>query len=202
MTRQDLIDDIIKIEWNMFDRVKNEGGRADCQDNWNTFNIMRKSQYLTWDDSLLESYHRDLQTALAQGINLIEQKYGFMMESTAPGRYEEIKDGLLYCSPQKEALIEEIVRIQVGWTEELAAMYPKLAGNARAVHTSDDTEWNTSSETYLRGELKTYSEDTLLMYGRFVARLAGEGLNLNMLIMENTVHLYGYDTIEDAERMI
>lgn len=197
-----LIDDIVKIEWDMFDKVINEGGRADCQDNWNTFSIMRKSQYLTWDEALLESYHRDLQMALDSGINLIEQKYGFMMESTSPERFEEIKDGLLECPPQKRALVNEIVRIQVKWMEEFAEQYPKLASNARSIHTSEDSGWNTSAETYLRGELMTYSEGTLLLYGRFVAGLAADGRNLNELTMENTVHLYGYDSLEDAERMI
>lgn len=202
MEKKELIDSIIKIEWDMFDKVINEGGRADCQDNWNTFSIMRKSQYLTWDEALLESYHKDLMTAKDEGINLIEQKYGFMMESTAPKKYEEIKAGLIACSAQKRALIDEIVKIQVGWMEEFASEYPKLAGNARNIHTSEDSAVNTSAETYLRGELMTYSEGTLLLYGRFVAGLASEGRNLNRLTMENTVHLYGYNSLEDAERVV
>lgn len=202
MTRDELIQDIVDLEWDMFDKVKNEGGRADCQDNLNTFSIMRKSQYLAWDEALLESYHKDLKNAQEAGINLIEQKYGFMMESTAPERYEEIKGGLLFCPPQKKAVIEEIVRIQVKWMEEFAEAYPALAGNARLIHTNEDSEFNTSAETYLRGELMTYSEGTLLLYGRFVARLAEDGTNLNRLIMENTVHLYGYESLDDAERVV
>lgn len=35
------IDDIIKEEWRQFQLVKNEGGRADCQDNWQEFYIMQ-----------------------------------------------------------------------------------------------------------------------------------------------------------------
>ncbi len=42
MTREELIDAIVLHEWQQFDKVKNEGGRADCQDDWNTFSIMRK----------------------------------------------------------------------------------------------------------------------------------------------------------------
>lgn len=202
MTREELIEDIVKLEWRMFDKVQNEGGRADCQDNWNTFNIMRSSQYMAWDEALLESYHRDLKEAEQAGINLIEYKYGYMMESTAPDSFENIKDRLPECTPQRRAVIDEITSLQVGWMEEFAAEYPKLAGNARSIHTSEDSEWNTSAETYLRGELMTYSEGTLLLYGRFVARLAGEGENLNRMIMENTVHLYGYDSLEDAERVV
>lgn len=32
-----LIEAIVKTEWEQFDKTVNEGGRADCQDNWNTF---------------------------------------------------------------------------------------------------------------------------------------------------------------------
>ncbi|MBQ8166292.1 MAG: DUF4125 family protein, partial [Lachnospiraceae bacterium] len=52
----DSVSKIVKLEWEMFDKVKNEGGRADCQDDWNTFSIMRKSQYMAWSDALCESY--------------------------------------------------------------------------------------------------------------------------------------------------
>ena len=40
-----MIDDIIDIEWNMFDKVNNAGGRAACQDDWWTFYAMRFSQF-------------------------------------------------------------------------------------------------------------------------------------------------------------
>lgn len=199
MIREELIEKIVKDEWTAFDKVKNEGGRADCQDNWNTFSIMRKSQFMAWSQELLESYSKDLDDAKNAGINLIEQKYGFMMESTAPDRYREIEDGLIYCSQQKKKIIEEIVKIQVSWVEEFAKEYPKLAGNARSIHTYQDSEWNTSSETYLRGELMTYSDETVKIYGEFVLELLKENKNLNRMIMENTVHLYGYESLETAE---
>ena len=75
----------------------------------------------------------------------------------------------------------------------------QMAGNARTIHTADDTPYDTSYETYLRGELMTYSDEMLLLYGRFIARLAQEGKNLAALTMENTVHLYGYADLENNE---
>ena len=38
---------IAKSEFEAFDKVQNEGGRASCQNNWPTFKVMRMSQYMT-----------------------------------------------------------------------------------------------------------------------------------------------------------
>ena len=197
--RTELIENIVKHEWQQFDKVKNEGGRADCQDDWNTFSIMRKSQYMTWNDVLLESYYNDLLVAENSGWNLIMEKYARMMASTAPQRYDEMKDQLPKRSEYRITVQEEIIKIQVEWMEEFAAKYPKMAGNARSIHTSEDSAYNTSYETYLRGEIGTYSEDTLLLYGRFIVEVQRANQNLAYLIMENTAKLYGYASVEDAE---
>ena len=42
----DIIQQIVDIEWAFFDQVQNIGGRADCQDDYPTFLIMRKRQFL------------------------------------------------------------------------------------------------------------------------------------------------------------
>lgn len=199
VARNSLIEKIVKLEWAQFDKVKNEGGRADCQDDWNTFSIMRRSQYMAWPDALLNSFYSDLTEADQKGWNLIMEKYARMMESTAPERYEELKATLPVRNEKRLAIQEEIIKIQVAWMEELAKNYPKLAGNARSIHTAEDNAYNTSYETYLRGEIGTYSEETLLLYGKFIVELSQKGDNLAYLIMEHTVHLYGYDSLEDAE---
>lgn len=202
MDKEALVDGIIALEWRAFDQVKNEGGRADCQDDFQTFNIMRKSQYLTWNEELLGSWYQDLSDAAEQGYNLITYKYGYMMESTAPEKFAEIKDKMPAVSDQKRKIIDQIAAIQVAWMEEFAAEYPKLSGNARSIHTSEDNLYNTSAETYLRGELMTYSDATLTLYGRFVVTLSKENKNLSRMTMENTVHLYGYESLEQAEKLL
>lgn len=194
-----LVNELVSLEWEAFDKVHNEGGRADCQDDWNTFSIMRKSQYLAWNEEMLKSYISDFHRANDRGWNLITEKYGRMMESTAPARYQEIKDSLPALPREKKEIIEEIVKIQVSWMEEFAREYPKAAGNARSIHSSEDNMYNTSYETYLRGELSTYSDQTLDLYGRFVADSWKQGKNLAKIIMENTAHLYGYASLEDLE---
>ena len=125
-----------------------------------------------------------------------------MMASTAPEAYAALKKELPPVSEQKQALCEAIVSIQVSWMEDFAKQYPNLAGQARKIHTSEDTEWQTSYETYLRGELLTYSEDLLQAYGAWIVTLYRAGKNLAEQIMTNTVHFYQYSSLEAAEKQV
>lgn len=197
-----IMEEIIKREWHDFSTAKNEGGRAACQDDWDTFSIMRQSQYLTWPEPLLESWLNDLTAAQQNGWNVMTEKYARMEESTAPDRYERIKRLLPVRSDMHRAITEQIVQIQVSWMEEFAAEYPKMAGRARNIHTGDDTMFATSYETYLRAELGTYSDATLKLYGRFVVDLYRRGENLAKQIMGNTAKLYGYADLDAAEKAI
>ncbi len=200
--KEELIRRLVGLEWRDFDQVKNIGGRADCQDDWNTFLIMRKSQYLTWTIPMLKSYIEDFETADSQGWNLIAEKYGRMMESTDPQGYGEIADRFSQIPPEKKAIIEEIVKIQVGWMEECAREYPKASSMARSIHTREDNLYNTSYETYLRGEISTYSDRTLDLYGRFIAGLCREERNLAKETIGNSARLYGYASLDDLEEKL
>jgi len=102
---------IIDLEWEAFDLTQNEGGRAGCQDDWETFSIMRRSQYETWPAELLESYLSDLLTAKKEGRNLITEKYGRMMESTAPAEYAKIKDAFPVLGEEQIAIREAIAAL-------------------------------------------------------------------------------------------
>ncbi len=199
---EELAKRIAQTEFAAFDKVKNVGGRASCQNDWPTFSIMRESQYLTWDRVMLMQYLYDFTRELDLGHNLIEEKYGRMMESTAPEEYETMRERFPTISPEKKAIIEQIVQMQVAWMEEFAREYPALADNARSVHTSEDNIANTSYETYLRGEISTYSDKMLELYGRYVVEYARRGENLTFAIMTNSVHLYGYESLEAAERFL
>ena len=202
MTREQLAEEIARLEFEAFDKVKNKGGRASCQDDWGTFSIMRKSQYLTWNETMLLQYMYDFNREYRRGHNLIEEKYGRMMESTAPDEYEKIKDHFPVLTEEKKAIIRQIVGMQVGWMEEFAMEYPALAGNARKIHTWEDDPYDTSYETYLRGELGTYSDKMLELYGRYVVEYARAGKNLAYDIMGNSVRMYGYTDVEEAEREV
>lgn len=189
---------IAKAEFEAFDKVQNEGGRASCQNNWPTFKVMRMSQYMTWTEDMLLQYLYEFKTNFANGRNMIEEKYARMMESTAPLEYAAFADQLPPVSSEKKAIMEQVIGLQVKWMEEFAAKYPNLADDARRIHTSEDLPHDTSYETYLRGELGTYSDRMLEMYGRYIVAHAQEGRNVACEIMENTVHFYGYQDLETA----
>lgn len=200
--REQRIKNIVAAEWNMFDKVQNIGGRASCQDDFETFDIMRKSQYMTWNDTMLESYLADLNNAQQTGRNLISEKYARMMEYTSPEEYKKISAELPEMTSQQRDIINQIAGIQAGMMDDFAEKYPKLANNARNIHSSDDNQYDTSYETYLKGELSTYSPDTLTLYGRFIVDLYRSGKNLAEITMLNTVKLYGYKNLDDAENKI
>ena len=75
MTIEEKKERIIKKEWNFFQQVENEGGRASCQEDPETFFIMRRSQFCAWPEELLNSYEADLTEAAAAGRNPLAEKY-------------------------------------------------------------------------------------------------------------------------------
>ena len=77
-------------------------------------------------------------------------------------------------------------------------MYPAGIICQSRIHTSEDLPDDTSYETYLRGELGTYSDRMLEMYGRYIVAHAQKGRNVAREIMENTVHFYGYQDLDAA----
>lgn len=196
-----MTDRIIAMEWEMFQQVNNVGGRASCQDRPDTFDIMRSSQLRCWPEKLLESYEADLIAAKAEGDNLLTYKYGYMMAQTDPEGYEKIRDKLPPVSSEKAALVEKIVAQQMAQHHQLASRYPKYMRRTRPSdsHADDIYGW-TSAETYLRGELKTYSMRTLELYDDFMQ--TPEGGHLVEDIMTATVRSYGYRDLEDAEKRL
>lgn len=200
--RDDIINEIVKLEFEAFDKVENEGGRAECQNNWPFFYVMRKSQYLTWTDDMLLCI-RDLWLEnKAKGWNMITEKYGRMMESTALDEYKELEKYFPPKSDETRAIVDQIAQIQVEWMKDFASKYPKLASQARDITSDSDAIDNASYETYLKGELMTYSEELLKMYAGFVVDLYRKGKNLAQMTIKNTAKLQGYGSLEEAESSI
>lgn len=198
---QNLAEEITKLEWQQFQLTQNEGGRANCQEDWQTFHIMRMSQFLTWPLDLQESYKKDLERADSNGRNLITEKYARMMESTAPEIFERtIKPYIKPILEPRKSDQEHIILTQVKWADDFRNRYTHLGLAMRVLKTSEDTEENTSFETYLRGELSTYSAETFAKYKAFIEDLTAKNLNLTQMIITNTVRMYGYDSLEAADK--
>ena len=199
MTLADKKEALIKEEWQNFHAVNNEGGKADCQNDPETFFIMRRCQFTCWSEELVESWHNDLINAKKEGRNLLSEKYAWMMKYTAPFEFGRISHLLRFPTITAEEIISEIVETEVKWMEEYEKQYPYMAAGNRPVHSSADSEYVTSFETYLRGELHTYSEKTLKLYLDMIRNLKKDGKSLSLTVMDAMVKAYGYKDIDDAE---
>ena len=197
--REQLIFDIAQTEWDLFQQVYNTGGRASCQDDPQTFFRMRMSQWMVYSDEVLLSYLEDCREAVAEGRNPIFEKYGRMMESTYPEEYEEIKAHLPDVSDKCE-LVEKIVKINLEWDAQMLRDYPNLRKRGRVATTKEDGVMAGSSmESYLRGELYTYSVRTLTQVLQETEDAKRKGESLLKQTIANETAFYGYQSLEDAE---
>lgn len=199
MSKEALIAKIIELEWNMFHNVSNIGGTASCQKNPETFKIMRYSQAISWAEDALESYLTDLSEARKNKRNLLTEKYARMMKSTSPLEYyDRIEHGLPTLEPETLQLIDNIVKIVLEWEEELSTKYPHLVERGRPIYSTEDSQFVTSIETYLRGELATYSLRTLELYYENVLRQKSENINGSEMTLHAMTKQYGYNSLEEA----
>lgn len=195
-----LINTVIEREWQMFDRVQNQGCRAACQDDAWTFYVMRYSQFAAWPLDVLGSYEKDLEEAALQGRNLLTEKYAYMMAYTAPALYEEkLKPYLPVVSEQKQALVAAISAWLIQDESLFAQHYPNLIKKGRPLHESNAQ--SVSVDHYIQGELKTYSLRTLTLYWNYLKRLSPtlEG-GLAVQIYRMMISFYGYESLEAANR--
>ena len=198
----ELAEAVVQHEWQQFQQTDNEGGRAACQGNWPMFRQMRLSQFLTWPEPLLNSYAKDLDEADRIGRNLITEKYGRMMSSTAPDDYRrDIEPYIPKLPDDRVAAQDQVIVTQVDWALEFRTRYPKLGDGMRVLRTAEDTSDATSFETYLRGELGTYSQSTFGLYRRFIGELKSQNRNLTEETVRNTVLLGGFAGLEEAEAL-
>ena len=196
--RKFLIDEIVALEWEMFSSVNNIGGRSSCQDEQETFEIMRRCNLLTWPTAMLSSYRADLYRAMEEGRNTMTEKYARMMEYTSPDEYQAIAAYLPPVSPEVEQLVDRAAAVLIPWEEELREKYPFIANRGRGLSEDAGPGAKTSFETYLRAELKTYSEETLRAYVAYLEEAAQAGVNGSASVYQNMVRMYGYNSLEEA----
>jgi len=198
--KERLIEDIVGLEWEMFSQVKNVGGQAPCQEDKDNFLVMRKGQAGTWTEELLQSYYDDLQDAKAQGRNLATERYAYMMENSFPNEFEAMAKFLPTVDDDTLAVVQEIMKVYLAWRVASHHKYPHLSIQGRAIYSYEDQPWQTSFETYLRSELKTYSPKTLELLRALTLETKEAGQSLEEQCLFNIVKQYGYESLEQADR--
>lgn len=160
-TKDELINQIISEEYRMFSEVQNIGGRASCQDDYDTFYIMRCAQHSIFAENTLKSYLQDIEDAQKAERNLITEKYSWMMEETDPAWFEEkLSPHLPRLSPRKMRLVESMTVTFMNCYEDVKKQYPNMLAWGRDPY---DNQGGASIRLYFSGELKTWSEGTLLL---------------------------------------
>ena len=187
MLKDKLISEIIDIEIKMFLSVP-ALQKSGCQKYPNKFRMHRRAQFFSWSEDTLESYLGDLKSAAKKNENLMAQKYARM--------------GNLIPPINKNPLIKKIVKILYKWQKEMISKYPNLMRRARPLSRYEDSTDVTSFETYLTGELETYSDKTIgLLYRDICDKIR---LKINMAEEVYTVFAreQGYGSIREAEETI
>lgn len=200
--KQTLVMKIVGSEWEVFGEVQGIGGPAPCQQDEKTFTIMRSSQFFTWPNHLIRSYMLDFQNAYYSKRNLLAEKYGHMMQYTDLENYKLIQGKLPKIPTEQLEIIEKIVKIQLTQMIELEKIYPKFVGSGRNLHATDDHPEDASYETYLRGELSSYSLKTVKFYHEWLLDNEKEGINTAKCFMLNVAKQYGYPDLESAEQSL
>ena len=195
MEKEKIINEILEKEWKYFSNLNNIGGRADCQDNREDFIIMRKSQWETFNEETLLSYLEDLNSK----NNPLFQKYAQMMKYNSPEEYEKIKDILEKTSEEKTDLVNKIMFIYMEWEKEFFERYPIFSSMGRPLYSSEDDNIETSIETYLRGELLSYSEKTLSLYLEYIIDNKEKNINLAIKNMDNLAKMQGFNDSDEVE---
>lgn len=194
-----MIDQIISLEWDMFQAVNEGGPRATCQEDRATFEGMRRGQFAAWSHGARAAYLEDLLNAELDGRNLVREKYIHMMKNVAPAQYALLAETIPLPEPDVVKLAGEISDSLLAQTQPMFDRYPHIAGAGRPLRSSADTSFVTSIETYQYSELLTYSEETLSALKAHLEALEKEGRLLAREILENTVRYYGYQSLEAAE---
>ncbi len=199
MDRTTLIDQLCQQEWQMFSQVRNNGGPASCQQDEGFFKKMRACQFKAWSDDMLAHYRDDLAAAAACGRNLPMEKYAWMMESTHPDEFAGIRNSLSQLSQEQLECIAAIVSLTLEWEAAVDGAYPHVRAGGRPLRKQQDTPWSTSFETYLEGELKSYSLPTLRSYLAHVQELQRNGGNMALEVAEHTARAYGFASLAAME---
>jgi len=185
LTNKDIVEKILVKELKMFLSVPSIR-KSSCQDYPESFKLHRRAQFSCWSRATLESYLRDLEKAEEKGVNLMTHKYARM-------------DNLI---PQLSSnpLIDTIAGYHCAWQRSMIKKYPGIMSGGRPLSSAEDSAFLTSFETYLRGELETYSDATLELLNKDILAKQAQGINMAEELYTFLVKDMGYDSLDEAEQ--
>ncbi len=196
---QGVVREILDLEWDMFQEVRGLDGPAPCQQDRGTFEIMRSSQLISWNQEIAASYLDDLRRARAGERNLMTEKYARMMESTSPCECRGVGVVVPMLDESAARLVDRLADLSVRSMEEVAVKYPLVSARGRPIRAYEDSRFTTSFETYNRAELATYSSRTLRLLEAHYLQMVADGINPAEVILEHTMATYGFASLEQAE---
>ncbi|MFM9414318.1 DUF4125 family protein [Peptococcus simiae] len=194
-TKDALIQALIDLEWSFFTQVQGLNGRALCQENPQTFAIMRRAQHQIFSEKTLDALMNDLLDAAEAGRNPMTEKYARMMEQSDPDYFA--RELALECptlSAEKATTLQALRQLfadaQSAFSEN--AMAQQVRGRV-AVSGAGEV----SGLDYLMGELATWSMVTLSLALADIKAWQAAGRNPVEAIVAYTVDAYrGKDTGE------
>lgn len=177
---------ILEIEKKMFLSV-NSIDESPCQKDIESFLIHRRAQFSPWSNEVLRAYLTDLELADQKGNNLMTLKYARM----------EDKIPILNNNP----LIEKIVEISRVWQGEMIEHYPSIMRGGRPLNDSDSSVM-VSYLTYLKAELETYSDNTIMLLYQLILSKKNQNINISEEVYQYLVTEMGYESMTDAESIM
>ena len=84
----------------------------------------------------------------------------------------------------------------------MKSKYPNLMSTARPLSSTEDSASVTSFETYLAGELETYSDKTLALLYRDICDKKRKKINMAEEVYMVLAREQGYGSIREAEKTI
>jgi len=185
LINEDIIEKILAKELKMFLSVPS-AEKSSCQDYPESFKLHRRAQFSCWSRETLQSYLNDLEKAEEKGTNLMTQKYARM-------------DNLIK-KLSTNPLIDKIAEVQCAWQRAMIKKYPGIMSGGRPLTSVEDSAFMTSFETYLRGELETYSNATLELLHFDILDKNLKGINMAEELYLYLVKEKGYDSLDEAEQ--
>lgn len=124
------------------------------------------------------------------------------MASTSPTEFERIQH--LLPTPENEVfkLAKRIVDIVLVWQQALAKKYPTVTKMGRPIFSYQDTPGVISVETYLKGELLTYSIRTLELLLEDYQLKKSQNINGSEIVLDQVAEQHGYRSAALAENIM